>query len=110
MIGKLAVLRLARETKIEPATFAVRFLPLGLSGWFKSVKIYGEEKLITWLEELGVNRESIDGTLQCVRENGRSSIENVELTEEQLKRYGLESPGIVESIREYLGVLYASSS
>jgi hypothetical protein len=86
------------------------FAPHGSGGALKPVKVYSEEKLINWLEELRIDKNDIDDAIKGLRKDGRTSISDVELTEEQLNRYGLGPPGIVESIRQYLGALYASSS
>jgi hypothetical protein len=71
--------------------WAVSFVPNtpGAHGSTGTHPVEGEEELIEWLQQLGIPEDRIHRALPELRVHGNVSIHPVQLSAEQIARYGL---------------------
>ena|SRR6266851_8939781 len=71
-------------------------------GALPNVLRQGENGLRAFLAELQIEGSKIERALNDLHEHGRAVIQHVVLSDEQIKRYGLNEMGIIQSIISYL--------
>ena len=59
-------------------------------------------ELKQFLSDIGCDVSTIERVLNDLNTTGRASLPNVVLSDEQLKRYGLQEMGILQSVISYL--------
>jgi hypothetical protein len=102
----LLVVKIKDESILAPAMYSVSFTPCeARSIWrgpLKTISVYGETKLRSFLSTLGVPAQEIDRILNEVKDLGSSH-----LTPFSLDKSGQElfTVGFAESLRRYMSAL-----
>jgi hypothetical protein len=100
--GTLAILKMGVDRSTGAARHVISFAPYTHGGGaLRTMSRYGSEALRQFLIELGLPSEQAASMVKQVEETNRA-IPNVQLTAEQLKRYGLGEMSIGASIMSYL--------
>ncbi|MBI1848080.1 MAG: hypothetical protein HYR86_14060 [Candidatus Rokubacteria bacterium] len=64
--------------------------------------LQSDSELLGFMREIGVEISDAASTLGDLKLTGHASLHNVGLTNEQLRKYGLEEMGVLESVISYL--------
>ena len=101
--GTLAILKMGVDQSTGAARYVISFAPYTHGGGaLRTISRDGSEALRQFLIEVGLPSEQAGSIVKHVEETNRASIPNVQLTAEQLKRYGLGEMSIGASIMSYL--------
>ena len=101
--GSLDLLRLGRDPATGVTRYAVSYAPYDRRGGALPTHVVdGEAELLALLTELKFDEGIARASIAQVRDNGRASLPNVVLSDEELRRHGLQEMGILESVLSYL--------
>jgi len=64
--------------------------------------VHGDDELVAFLRALNLDESTARGSVAEVAREGRASLLNVILSDEELRRHGLREMGILESVISYL--------
>lgn len=101
--GTLRVLRLGHDPNTAEDRYSITYARYNRRGGaLPPYVMRGERELLSFLEDIGVDKSAAESLLAEVRAQGRGSLPNVVITDEQLRRYGLGELGIIQSVISYL--------
>jgi hypothetical protein len=101
--GSLHVLRLGHDPNTGEERFSITYARYDRRGGaLPPYVVRGERELLSFLENIGVDKSAAESLLAEMGAQGRGSLPNVVFTDEQLRRYGLGEMGIIQSVISYL--------
>ena len=101
--GALHVLRLGANPLTGKDRYSITYTPYDKHGGALPSREAGSpSELQAFLCEIKCDRGMIDGVLSEIQSTGRASIPNVILSDDQLRGYGLQEMGVLQSILSYL--------
>ncbi|PYN93286.1 MAG: hypothetical protein DMD91_30405 [Candidatus Rokuibacteriota bacterium] len=100
--GFLHVLRLGDGLNGE-GRYSITFAPYDRGGGaLPAREARSPSELREFLSEIGCDGTTIERVVSELQANRRTSMPNVVLSDEQLKRYGLREMGVLQSVLSYL--------
>jgi hypothetical protein len=101
--GSLHLLRLGPDPDTGALRYAVSYAPYDKGGGALPTRVVrSDEELVTLLASLKIDESAARESVGTVRSKGRSSLSNVIVSDEELRRHGLHEMGILESVISYL--------
>jgi len=101
--GSLHLLRLGADPATGIARYAVSYAPYDKGGGALPTRVvHGDDELVAFLRALNLDESTARGSVAEVAREGRASLPNVILSDEELRRHGLREMGILESVISYL--------
>jgi hypothetical protein len=101
--GTLRVLQLGPDPTTGDHRYALRYSPYDKGGGALPARIArGENDLKALLAELKIDDSTVRNIIGDVHRSGAAAIPSVVLTDDELRRHGLQEMGIVESVFSYL--------
>ncbi len=101
--GSLNVLLLGTDPATGVARYAITYAPYDRRGGaLPAREARSETEVMSFLTEVGINPQARETAVAELRRSRRVSIPNVALSDEELRRYGLQEMGIIQSVISYL--------
>lgn len=101
--GSLHIIKLGPDSATGQGQYSVTYAPYDRRGGaLPPYVVRGDSELRRFLQEIDVNEPAEDRAFAELNSSGRTSLHNVVLSDEQLKRYGLGEMGIIQSVISYL--------
>ena|SRR5438874_9214499 len=101
--GSLHLLRLGSDPATDRTRYAVSYAPYDRRGGALPTRaVDGEAELVAFLTKLNVDEATARAVAAEARDKGRASLPNVVLSDQELRRHGLQEMGILESVISYL--------
>ena len=101
--GSLNIRRRGSDPSTGQPRYSLTYAPYDRGGGALPRRIAqtGDE-LASLLIEIGLDQEIVERSVRTARAEGRASIPDVTLTDDQVQRYGLKEMGIGASILSYI--------
>jgi hypothetical protein len=101
--GSLHLLRLGADPSTGIDRYAISYAPYDKGGGALPTRAFaGEDAVIAFLKELRIDDATARRAITQVRQDGRTSLPNVVVSDQELQRHGLQELGILESVLSYL--------
>ena len=101
--GSLHVLKLGPDPVSGLTRYAMSYAAYDKGGGALPTHVaHGESDLEAVLKDLNVDGANAHATAVEARDNGRASLPNVVLSDDELRRHGLKEMGILDSVISYL--------
>src|SRR5947209_3563640 len=101
--GSLHVLRLGADPGTGATRYAASYTPYDKGGGAIPKRVvHGDEDLLALLHTLRVDDALAREVLAKVLAHGRTTLPNVVLLDDDLRRHGLQEMGILDSVISYL--------